>query len=211
MIQREVRAVIFDFGNVICLPPTEGQFASGARAAGLSTPEFVAAFWKDRLGYDRGEDPSVYWGRIAALAGGPLSASFLQTMIAWEIDLWSTFDDRVLAWARDLRHVGLKTGILSNLPRTLGEHLKTRPGFLEHFDHITFSYELALVKPQPQIYHHAVEGLGLAPHEAFFLDDRPENVEGARAVGLIAHQFTTWERFVEDELPAFHLPVPKSA
>ena len=46
----------------------------------------------------------------------------------------------------------IRTGILSNLPRPLGERLREADGFLEHFDHVTFSYELALVKPQREIY-----------------------------------------------------------
>ena len=33
--------------------------------------------------------------------------------------------------------------------------------------------------------------------EALFLDDKPENVEGARAVGMQAEMYSTWEAFTE--------------
>ena len=43
-----------------------------------------------------------------------------------------------------------------------------------------------------RIYRTVLERLGgVAPDEAVFLDDLPENVEGARAAGLHAFQFTT--------------------
>ena len=85
-----------------------------------------------------------------------------------------------------LRERGFGTAILSNLPRPLGEALRARAGFLEHFDHITFSYELGLIKPERAIYEHADPGLGVEPREALFLDDRPRNIEGAIEAGLQA-------------------------
>ncbi len=64
------------------------------------------------------------------------------------------------------------------------------PGFLDHFDHVTFSYELGVVKPQPEIYLDAIQGLGIEPGQALFLDDKAENVEGSIAVGMPALLYT---------------------
>jgi FMN phosphatase YigB (HAD superfamily) len=47
-----------------------------------------------------------------------------------------------------------------------------------------------MVKPEPGIYTHAVEGLKVKPDQALFLDDRSDNVEGARAVGLHAQVYS---------------------
>jgi putative hydrolase of the HAD superfamily len=90
----------------------------------------------------------------------------------------------------------------------LGEQLRATPGFLDPFDHVTFSYELGLVKPQPEIYRDAIEGLGVKPEEALFLDDRADNVEGARAVGMLGEVFTTWEDFLADARKRHALPEP---
>ena len=57
-----------------------------------------------------------------------------------------------------------------------------------------------MIKPEAEIYHDAIAGLGVEPDEALFLDDRPENVEGARAVGIHAEIFTTWEEFLERDV-----------
>jgi len=208
------KAVIFDFGGVLCFPPTENQFADAAARVGLSTAAFVESFWHDRLEYDRGEDAKLYWQKVASHAGRTLDPLTIEEMIAREIDFWSHFDQRLFDWTRVLRNQGIRTGILSNLPRPLGEHLKTLPHFLNHFDRVTFSYELNLVKPQAGIYQHCLnglglEGLGLQPGEALFLDDRPENVDGARAVGLEAHLFTTWEEFLQANEARYRLPVTR--
>jgi putative hydrolase of the HAD superfamily len=129
-------------------------------------------------------------------------------MIEFEIEFWSRYDDRVFAWINQLRAAAIRTGILSNLPRPLGERLRDTEGFLDHFDHVTFSYELAMVKPQRAIYEHAIRGADVAPEESLFLDDRPENVEGAVQAGMQAELFTTWEDFVIEMPARYGLPSP---
>ena len=130
-------------------------------------------------------------------------------MIAREIAFWSRFDVRVLGWIGDLRAAGIRTGILSNLPRPLGESLKSLPGFIARFNEVTFSYELGVVKPHAPIYGNAIRGLGIEPHKMLFLDDRDTNVQGARATGLNAEIFTSWEKFVAIGPAQYELPVPK--
>jgi FMN phosphatase YigB (HAD superfamily) len=91
----------------------------------------------------------------------------------------------------------------------MGEELRATPGFLDHFDHVTFSYELNVVKPHAEIYLDATDGLGVEPAQALFLDDRPDNVEGAQAAGLHAQLYSTWEDFVAAGINArYALPAP---
>ncbi|MEN8183567.1 MAG: HAD family phosphatase [Myxococcota bacterium] len=61
---------------------------------------------------------------------------------------------------------------------------RLRALFDEHF----YSNRIGLVKPDAEAYEHVVAALGCAPEEILFLDDNQINVEGARAVGLDAHQ-----------------------
>jgi putative hydrolase of the HAD superfamily len=203
-----IRAVIFDFGGVICFPPSEAQWQEAASFCGADPVALEAAFWRDRDSYDAGEDPRAYWNEIGGRLGRAFDGATIDGMIQREIAFWSRFDDRVLAWIGDLRAAGFHTGILSNLPRPLGETLKSLPGFLDHFDEVTFSYELGVVKPHAAIYQSAVGGLGIEPCEALFLDDRPANVEGARATGLEAEIFTAWEDFLANGRARYGLPEP---
>jgi len=205
-----IRAVIFDYGGVVCFHPTKAQIADAARLCEISSEEFVRALWKHRIVYDAGQPPLEYWRNVAALMGRTFDDAVVAQMIEREIDFWSRLDDRVLAWIGQLRERGLRTGILSNLPIPLGERLRGN-GLLEHFDHVTFSYELGCTKPDPRIYEHAVAGLGIAPEEALFLDDRPENVEGARRVGLESELYKSWEVFAADVPQRYGLKVPVSS
>ncbi len=192
-----VRGVIFDYGGVLCHHPTPAQIAAAAQLCEVSSEDFVRALWKHRLQYDAGQDPQEYWHTCASLMGRTFTNEFIATMIEHEIGFWSTLDHRVLAWADQLRSEGHRTAILSNLPIPLGRKLRAWNGFLDRFDHVTFSFELKCVKPQREIYEDAVRGLKLAPEETLFIDDRRENIEGARAAGLNAELYSTWENFAE--------------
>ena len=205
----KLRAVIFDYGNVICRPPSQQQLSEAAALCGITVEAFVRAFWRKRREYDRGTDATEYWEEIAASSGRVFDEATVADMMRREVDFWGRFDARVLSWAQDLRCAGLRTGILSNLPRTLGHKLRADTGFLDHFDQVTFSYELGVIKPESGIYHHAIDGLGIEPAEALFLDDRPENVEGARDAGIHAEVFTSWEGFLESDRARYGLPAPR--
>jgi len=198
-----VRAVIFDFGGVLCLHPNDARWSRLAETAGMPVSPFMSAFWANRINYDAGLlEPAEYWHGVL---GPAFHESKLPELVRGEVELWNQYDQRVFDWIGQLRSAGLRTAILSNLPRVLGEELRRTPGFLDHFDHVTFSYELRKVKPQPEIYVDAIQGLGIEPSEALFLDDKAENVEGSIEVGMPALLYTTWENF---SAAGYGLPVP---
>jgi putative hydrolase of the HAD superfamily len=205
----KIRSVVFDFGNVICFPPAPEKIERAAAEAELPVDEFLAAMWKDRLPYDGGISPQEYWKGVAAHASTKFDDLLISRMVEHEIGFWNTFDARVLDWILTLRRNGLTIGILSNLPHPIASSLRSTPGFMEHFDHVTFSCDLRLFKPQSAIYEHSFRGLGVAPEETLFIDDKIENVEAARAAGMNAELFTTWEEFVKVVPARYELPVPR--
>lgn len=50
------------------------------------------------------------------------------------------------------------------------------------------SYEIGLLKPDPRAYEHVIADLQMEPGEILFLDDRRENVDSARAIGIEARE-----------------------
>ena len=58
------------------------------------------------------------------------------------------------------------------------------------FEEIVLSYEVKAMKPQRDIYEHASRIVSVDPGSIFFIDDRIENVEGARFAGWEAVQYT---------------------
>ena len=59
---------------------------------------------------------------------------------------------------------------------------------LELFDHAFLSFELGMVKPDPEIFDHVVAELGVDAGRVLFLDDNRLNVEQARRAGLRAER-----------------------
>jgi HAD superfamily hydrolase (TIGR01509 family) len=84
--------------------------------------------------------------------------------------------------------------ILSNMPRDLGETLRTRTRRFHDFDHVTLSYELGSVKPEPPIYHDCLTGIGTPGNRTLFLDDRIINVQAAEELGIHALQFISHDQ-----------------
>lgn len=201
-----IRAVLFDFGNVLCFPPSQEKIAHAASFCELPEDVFLDAFWKERLEYDAGRlTPLEYWTTVT---GAAFARLHLSKLVEIEVDFWRDYDARPFHWIAALRASGVRVGILSNLPQVLGEDLRRRhflgKPFLSHFEFVTFSFELLTVKPQAAIYRHAVEGIGVAADEALFLDDKLPNVHGAIAAGLRAELFTTWEDFLERDVPGLY-------
>jgi FMN phosphatase YigB (HAD superfamily) len=57
------------------------------------------------------------------------------------------------------------------------------------FDPVVLSYRVHAMKPDLSIYRSAERMAGVGPESIFFIDDRAENVEGARAAGWRATLF----------------------
>lgn len=205
---KPIKAVIFDFGGVLCFHPTEDRFARIATLLGVSMPRLLEIFWANRIEYDAGLlDSRAYWTKVAAAADKPMDDALFARLGQLEIELWNNFDGRVFAWAAHLKANGIRTGMLSNLPRSLGEALLGTPGLLDVFDHLTLSYRMKIVKPDSAIYYHAAHGLIVPPSQVLFLDDKPENVEGARAIGMQAELYSTWEAFLGETAGRYNLPM----
>jgi putative hydrolase of the HAD superfamily len=66
-------------------------------------------------------------------------------------------------------------------------------GVLSHFDQHFLSYEMGLLKPDPEFFLRMLRDLGVSPTDCVFIDDVIENVESARGRGISAVQFQSNE------------------
>ena len=57
----------------------------------------------------------------------------------------------------------------------------------EVFDHLFFSHDIGMTKPDPEAYRCVVRLAGIEAGETLFIDDLEKNVQGARAAGLYAY------------------------
>lgn len=85
-----------------------------------------------------------------------------------------------------------RVALLSNNPSATASALPMlAPDVVELIGrHQLFSYLLEARKPDAEIYRRALAYFGADPADAFLADDSRANVDGARAVGMTAHQLT---------------------
>ena len=81
-------------------------------------------------------------------------------------------------------------GSLNNEARELNEYRFKAFSLREYFDVALTSCYIGLRKPDPAIYQRAIDIVGGPPERILFIDDRPENVAGAEAAGLVAIRYT---------------------
>ncbi|MHB8655314.1 MAG: HAD family hydrolase [Terriglobia bacterium] len=186
----KIRAVIFDYGNVLCPMPSPLAFEEMAGLAEIPSPAFLVSLWRHRLDYDRDTlDSPAYWREIARDNGKRFTDVQIQKLIETDLALWIHPNPSMLAWVRALRKSGMKTAILSNMPREFSRYLRSNADWLNDFDHKVFSGEMGVVKPDARIYHACIDGLDVAPQETLFIDDVAANVSAAEALGINAIRF----------------------
>lgn len=185
-----VEAIIFDYGGVLVHHQTDADQGRMAKILGIPQQRFGELYWSRRAEYDRAAlTADEYWRDIAQRANAPLSEAAAAELTQIDSESWMHFDEGMWDWIGQLRHAKKRLGILSNMPRELGEALKTRTTRFQGFEEVTLSYEVGLAKPAAAIYRHCLHGLGSQAESTLFLDDRIENIEAAEALGIRAVQF----------------------
>lgn len=188
----DVRCVVVDYGGVISEYQTSEAVtalaAAGSRVAGDAPAVVTARYWEHRRDYDLGTlDDAGYWSEVT---GGSLTGSDprLAELIALDVRSWSRTRGRSLDTIADLARAGRRLALLSNTPVPHGEWMLVQPWAGAFAVHV-LSCRLGVVKPDAAIFEHTAAALGRRPGEAVLVDDRAENVAGARAAGMAAVHF----------------------
>jgi putative hydrolase of the HAD superfamily len=195
----EIRAVILDFGEVLCHLPSAENIERLAFLFQMDPRTFLPIYLETRAPYDRGDLlPGEYWQKFAEQAGVKITAEAIEQARQLDLELWSHINEAMILWVQQLHAAGFKTAILSNMPTDMATHVRNNFAWISHFDHHIFSGEVRSVKPEPEIYQHCIDVLGVQPSEALFIDDRDVNLEQARAAGIRGIRFQSVEQLRED-------------
>jgi len=89
-----------------------------------------------------------------------------------------------------LKALGYRLVLLSNTSIWHFEFIRQKFDVLDRFDAFALSYLAGAIKPDPPIYHAALELLQCEPSAAFYTDDILRYVEAGRTHGLHAEVFT---------------------
>ena len=177
--------LLFDLGNIV------NEFAGIREIQRLWQPErSLEEIRRDWLASE---------AVIASELGRVTPAAFARAFVEeWSVPVPPRdFEAVFLSWARppfpgirpllDSLKRRYRTACLSNTSALHWQRLGFEYGWDGYFDRQYLSFQMGLMKPDAAIYRAVVADLGVAPGDILFFDDTPENVEGARAVGLQAH------------------------
>jgi HAD superfamily hydrolase (TIGR01509 family) len=194
---RPLRAVLFDAGNTLVFLDYARLAEGVGPAVGVSlTAEGLArhgAAAARAMELARGNDrerAAAYIEALFLLSGVPRESlgqvrDCLSRMHT-ERHLWSLVAERSAESLARLRQAGLKLAVVSNSDGRVEQALEAA-GLRQYFDVVIDSALVGVEKPDPRIFHAALEALDVAPDEALYVGDLYEvDVVGARAAGLDA-------------------------
>ena len=186
-----IKAVVFDFGKVICYPPDDSAMDKIAVIAGVRRDLFEPFFWKLRKIYDNGELTGMeYMKNIFREVNIHLDDEKLSEI--WEIDKksWTNINPHTEKLMTEVKNAGYILGILSNMPFDFLDHIRENLPVISLAHIGIYSCDLGSGKPEKKIYEKLLEeinrlaGSECRPQEVVFFDDMPENVEGAKKLNI---------------------------
>lgn len=191
-----IKNIIFDVGKVL----VEWEPETALRKLGVRE-EAIAPILEATV-----ESDEWYEMDKSVLGDEEQLEHFLRKAPAYEKEIRLFWDHLNLAiwqydyarpWMQELKERGYRLYILSNYARRTFAQTKEKLAFLEDVDGSLFSFEVHYIKPDPDIYRILLQKFHLTPQECVFLDDRAENVEAAKQLGIWAIQFTGYEAAVK--------------
>jgi putative hydrolase of the HAD superfamily len=182
-----IKAIVFDYGKVISLPPDPKVMDELASMAGVTAEVFEPLLWSLRGEYDRGAlSAREYYGKILSRLNVNLEEKAIDAMIEMEWVSWKDLNPGTVELMGDIKAAGFILGILSNLPHYFLDSAREQISVFSVPDVSLFSCEVNLIKPEAAIYHKLISLLKCSPKEIVFFDDTQKNVSGAVDLGIRA-------------------------
>jgi HAD superfamily hydrolase (TIGR01509 family) len=209
MSRTVLRNVIFDVGGVLVdwnpQRILEGFYADPGTRKLLADALFLHPDWR---ALDRGElSEADLVVSVSERAGRPVAEleALLDAIRASLLPKPAT-----IALLRSLHRQRVPLYCLSNMPVSIYAYLRVRHDFWDLFRGIVISGEVGMLKPEPEIYEYLLARFALQAEDTIFIDDMPQNIEGARASGLRGLRFDDANRTERALREFLHLAVPEA-
>ena len=195
-------AIVFDMGGVLLDPAERYDASSFTKSFPNGLPEPAPLDWFIGMSRECSEyfisleppRPAVDWRpfiarwleKRAVEATDEAVARWRRIMEQWEL---RPLFPHVRPTLAALHAQGVRMGVVSNtLSAAEGarEHFRDG-GILEFFETTVFSAEFGTNKPDPAIFCHALDTMGVAPERAWYVGDKPQrDICGAHRAGMTA-------------------------
>lgn len=191
-----IKVITFDLDGVY-FPNGKVNFISALGKLGISEDEAKRVFLKSpqmNQEYKNGKmTDEEFWSW--AVSEWKLNQSW-QEIVRLMIDGYDV-NESVVTTVRGLREKGYKTAICSNNFPARVNGLQQKFGFLDNFDVAVFSFEVGASKPNKKIFEELVKKSQVEPSAIVFADDNPDNLIGAKEVGITTFLYEGFEKYLE--------------
>jgi putative hydrolase of the HAD superfamily len=197
------KAVLLDVGGVFFVPDHDRIRGAFARAGLTPATDLDRAHYAGALAFPA-DDLEFDWPvRWRAYLDGYMTECGTPDELREDVHahLDSEFADAAL-WIREipgareglraLASTGVRLGIISNADGLIGQRLagaeilQVGPGVGVTVETVIDSGAVGVMKPDPKIFHLALDAMGLDASDAWYVGDMPGiDVVGARAAGLL--------------------------
>lgn len=188
---KPVEAIVFDFGGVMAKWKTDRLviFREMCRLFDES-PEAVRPAFKENIdllmsGFVSDEQ---FWESFAGKLDKPLPKEWMDY---WENQFINTltFNEPLIEMLGDLKKEGYIVALLSNVFPAHAKALQSA-GYYKNFDPLILSCDVKMQKPDPEIFKYMIDQVGKPPHAILYIDDREENIEAAKKLGMQTFLFS---------------------
>ena len=187
---------IFDMGGVVTTTAGNDIHEGAARHLGITKDRLFELNGKGKshcedLYYqlEVGEISSKeYWKILGERAGKKVSADWFRLLFH------PVLNRETVKLIEELKSAGHRVVCGTN---TIDSHYDNHlsRGDYSFFDMTYASIHMGVRKPDAEFWNIILEAEGFSPSETFFTDDRIENVEAARNLGIKAYQFDNADGF----------------
>jgi HAD superfamily hydrolase (TIGR01509 family) len=181
-----VRAILFDFDGLILDTeyPEYQSWREVFTARGCELPE---ALWASSIG--RGTSTQTFdpYEELAARSGRAVDREAIRAVRRprfAELMEGQAALPGVEAALNEAHRLGLRLAVVSSSPREWVTRYLSALGLHDRFDLLRCGDEVAQAKPEPELYHSALEALEIRADEALALEDSPNGVLAATRAGI---------------------------
>lgn len=188
------QAIVFDFGGVMTGEPNREAVC---QSFCFSREEFEKVNQEKRLAVKQGKTDEEFWISYAKSKGIKLPHN-------WGLSFKSVMKEAIginpqmYILVDQLKEQQISVALLSNIDERLSKLIRDF-GLYEPFNPCLLSCEIGAEKPDLKAYGLLLTKLNLPPKEVLFIDDKIENIESAKAIGLDAILFES-EQQLRNEL-----------
>ncbi len=178
--------ILFDIGNVLLAFDFEKSLRTILPGKTTAIKSALAPLLEKKDSFEAGKisaDDYTKWA-LSSLGSAATPAQFhaaWRNIFTPNLPMWAT--------AARLHKAGHRLVLFSNINSLHAPWIYEEFPQFDLFNHAVLSFEVGAIKPQPEIYHHAINTYDLVPENPLYIDDLAVNILAGTKHGFRAHQY----------------------